>query len=176
MAAMKTVLESGDILPVLDLTPLGGGPVVRVGPNFLRAQVLALTHPQPCPGCAGYLRSLHEVAGLIQSERAEALAVVTAEWEGDAASVPLPTVVDHGVLAARLSPGGEPVVAVTDRFGQLFLRIDAGPDHDFPGHQRILTTLLDIGISCPECGVPDVPCPTVLPEWEATSGGIRLIQ
>lgn len=173
---MEELAEPGDVLPDRALRPLWGASAVLVGPNRRRAQVLTLTHPEPCETCAAFLTSLHEAADLIKGEGAEAIAIVTLQWQDRAALIPLPALVDDGVISSRLSLAHEPVVAITDRFGQLFARFDAGHDHLFPTRERILTSLLDIGISCPECGVPDVPCPTVLPDWDATSGGMRLLQ
>ncbi|MDP8953454.1 MAG: hypothetical protein M3N37_00750 [Actinomycetota bacterium] len=173
---MEALLEPGDVLPGRALQPLSGGGAVRVGPNVRHAQVVVLTHPEPCEACATYLTSLHEAADLIEGEGAHAVAVVTPPWRNRAASIPLPALIDDGVISSRLSRSHQPVVAVADRFGQLFARFDAGEDHLFPAHERILTSLLGIGIGCPECGVPDVPCATVLPDWDATSGGMRLLQ
>lgn len=173
---MEGPIQPGDLLPARDLRPVGGGRAVRVGPNLRRAQVLALTHQEPCEACAAYLTSLYQAADLIEGEGAEVAAIVPPHWEERAASLPLRTLVDDGVLSSLLSRWHEPVVTVADRFGQVFARFDAGSDHFFPPHERILTSLLDIGIGCPECGVPDVPCATLLPEWDATSGGMRLLQ
>lgn len=173
---MEELIEPGDVLSDRELRPLRGGRAARVGPNLRRAQVLVLTHPDPCEGCVAYLAAVHEAAELIEGERAEALAIVTVHWQDRAASIQLPALIDDGVVSSLLSSSHEPVVAVTDRFGQLFARYDAGSDHLFPELEWVLTSLLDIGIGCPECGVPDVPCPTVLPDWDATSGGMRLLQ
>lgn len=173
---VEELIALGDLLPDRTLRPLGGGRAVRVGPNRGRAQVLALIHPEPCEACISYMTSLQQAAELIRVERAEVATVVTPSWQDAAASLPLPAVIDDGVVSSMLSRSQEPVVTVADRFGQLFARFEAGPDHDFPTQEEILTTLLNIGISCPECGVPDVPCATVLPEWDATSGGMRLLQ
>lgn len=170
------MIELGDLLPGRELAPLGTGRPVRVGANLSRSQVLVVTHPEPCEACAAYLASLHQVAGLIEGERAEVVAIVTSQWQDRAASIPLRAVVDDGLVYSLLTPSHEPVVTIADRFGQLFARFDAGRDHLFPAHERVVTGLIDIGIGCPECGVPDVPCPTVLPEWDATSGGMRLLQ
>lgn len=173
---MEELMELGDVLASRSLRPLTAGDAVAAGGNLRRAQVLALTHPEPCAACAAYLTSLHEATELIEGERAEVLAIVTPQWEDRAASLPLPALVDDGVISSRLSRLHEPVVAIVDRFGQLFARFDAGDAHLFPEHEQILTCLLGIGIGCPECGVPDVPGPTVLPDWDATSGGMRILQ
>ncbi len=173
---VEELIQPGDVLAARDLPPLRGGRAVGVGPIRRRAQVLALTHHEPCEACEAYVSSLHEVAELIAGEGAEAVAIVTAQWQDRAGSILLPALIDDGVISSRLSRSHEPVVAVIDRFGQLFARFDAGGEHRFPAHERVLTSLLDIGIGCPECGVPDVPCSTVLPDWDATSGGMRLLQ
>lgn len=169
-------MELGDVLAYRSLRPLTAGEAVGVGSNVRRAQVLALTHSEPCAACAAYLVSLHEAAERIDGEKADVAAVVTPQWKEGAASLPLPALIDDGVISSRLSRRHEPVVAVVDRFGQLFARFDAGDDHRFPAPEQILTCLLGIGIGCPECGVPDVPGPTVLPEWDAMSGGMRILQ
>ncbi len=169
-------IELGDLLPDRTLRPLGGGRTVRVGPNRGRAQVLAVTHPEPCEACISYVTSLQQAAAQVQGERAEVAAVVTPAWQEAAAYLSVPALMDDGVVSSLLSRSLEPVVTVADRFGQLFARFDAGTDHLFPAHEDILTTLLNIGIGCPECGVPDVPSATVLPDWDATSGGIRILQ
>lgn len=173
---MVEPMEPGDLLPARDLAPLGGGSAVRVGPNLRRAQVLVVTHAEPCQPCAAYLASLHEQAESFKGECAEVLAIVTEQWHERAASIPVPALGDDGLISSYLSIPHRPAVTVTDRFGQLFACFDAGDDHTFPAPARLLTVLLDIGIGCPECGVPDVPCPTVLPEWDATSAGMRLLQ
>ncbi len=163
------------MLPGRRLQPLGGGPPVRIGSNRSRAQVLVVAHSDPCDECAGYLEAFEPVAAAVRAEKGDVLALVGAGWEHHS-SLPVPAVIVDGVTLAALSPEGTPVVAVADRFGQLFARFDAGPDHLFPAHEDILTTLLNIGIGCPECGVPDVPSAAVLPDWDATSGGIRILQ
>lgn len=75
-----------------------------------------------------------------------------------------------------LAPDNEPAVAVRDRFGQLFAYADAGPEHRFPDHEDVLGTLLNVAISCPECGFPDVPRTSTLPEPGTTSGGMPIGQ
>ncbi len=68
------------------------------------------------------------------------------------------------------------MVAVADRFGQLFALFAAGPEHRFPEPAEVLGTLVDIAIRCPECGVPDVPSLSTIPQPGSTSGGMRLDQ
>lgn len=170
---MPTLVQPGDILPARRLPPLSGGAAVPVGAHRSRSQVLVVTHPEACDGCASYLATFAGVLDRVRTEKGDVLALVGAAW-GEAPAPPVPALLDDGTGARLLSPAGTPVVAVADRFGQLFARYDAGTGHDFPTHDAVLTTLLDIAISCPECGVPDVPCLTTLPEPGATSGGIRL--
>ncbi len=170
-----TTLLPGDILPALRLPLLTGDGAVPVGPNRKRSNLLVLTHPQPCDDCGAYLAALAAIADRLSLDKAEVMTVVGPQWRG-AVSVPVPAVVDDGILRSLLSSGDEPVVAVADRFGQLFTRDDAGPGHEFPGHEQVLGTLLNIAISCPECGVPDVPCTVTLPEHGTMSGGMRIGQ
>ncbi len=168
-------LEPGDIVPARRLRPLGGGPPVRIGANRLRAQVLVVTHADPCQKCADYLESLGAGAESLRDGKAEVLALVGSGWE-DRWSSPVPEVVVDPPVVHALSPEGTPVVAVVDRFGQLFTRVDAGEDHSFPDHDWVAGALLDIAIRCPECGVPDVPSPDLLPEAGTRSGGMVLGQ
>ncbi|HEV2810699.1 MAG TPA: hypothetical protein VGV93_09935 [Acidimicrobiales bacterium] len=169
-------MEPGDLLAYRSLRPLTTGEAVGVGGNLRRAQVLVLPHSEPCAACAAYLALLHEAAERIEGENVDVVALVTPLWEELASSIPLPALIDDGVISSRLSRLHEPVVAIVDRFGQLFARFDAGDDHLFPAPEQILTCLLGIGIGCPECGVPDVPGGSVLPEWDARSGGMRILQ
>ncbi len=164
------------MLPGRHLRPLVGDSPVRVGAHRRRAQVVVVTHRQPCEECASYLSSFDAVTGLIAAENADVLAVLTPAWQERAPSLPIPALVDDGVIGGRLSPDEAPVVAVADRFGQLFSRFDAGSDHLFPDHRQLLSSLLDIAIRCPECGVPDVPSVRTLPEPGTSSGGMRLVQ
>jgi hypothetical protein len=175
---MPAPLQPGDILPARHLRPLAGDAPVRVGAHRRRAQVVVVTHPEPCEACASYLASFDSISDLFTAENADVLAVVTPAWQDRATSLSLPVaaLVDDGIVGGRLSPDQTPVVAVADRFGQLFTRVDAGPDHRFPDHRQILSSLLDIAIRCPECGVPDVPSVTTLPEPGTRSGGMRLVQ
>ena len=174
---MPTILQPGDMLPVRQLRPLAGGVPVRIGSNRPRAHVLVMTHSEPCEQCSDYLDSLEPVAESMRAEKADVVALVGARWDADAWSFPSVTaaVVDD-VLVGALSPEKTPVVAVVDRFGQLFRRLDAGHGHAFPDHDHILSKLVDIAIRCPECGVPDVPSPDLLPEEGVRSGGMLLGQ
>lgn len=173
---MATRLEPGDILPSRRIEPLVGGSPVGVGPNRARSQVLVVTHADPCDDCASYLASFQDVAAEVKAEKGEVLALVGADWKPLPLEVPVIALVDDGVVGARLSPDGSPVVAVADRYGQLFRRFDAGGEHRFPGHDRVLHQLLDIGIRCPECGVPDIPTGLTLPEADSKSAGIHVHQ
>lgn len=173
---MPASLQPGDILRARHLRPLVGDSPVRVGAHRRRAQVIVVTHPEPCEECASYLTSFDSVTSLIAAENADVVAVVTPGWQERAPSLPVPALVDDGVIGERLSPDQAPVVAVADRFGQLFTRFDASADHLFPDHRKILSSLLDIAIRCPECGVPDVPSVTTIPEPGTSSGGMRLVQ
>ncbi|HEV2766391.1 MAG TPA: hypothetical protein VGV63_01635 [Acidimicrobiales bacterium] len=170
-----TTLLPGDILPALRLPLLAGDGAAPVGPNRKRSHVLVLTHPEPCDDCSAHLTALSAIADRFSVEKADVVAVVGPQWRGTP-PLPVPAVVDDGVLRSLLSSGDEPVVAVADRFGQLFTRADAGPGHEFPDHEQVLGTLLNIAISCPECGVPDVPCAVTLPEHGTMSGGMRIGQ
>lgn len=172
---MPTLLQPGDLLPAHQLPLVAGDGSAPVGPNRKRSQVLVLTHPEPCDDCGAHLAALAAIADRFSAEKADVVAVVGPQWRG-AAPLPVPAVVDDGTLRSLLSSGGEPVVAVADRFGQLFTRADAGPEHEFPDHEAVLGTLLNIAISCPECGVPDVPCTVTLPEHGTMSGGMRIGQ
>ncbi len=170
---VSTLLHPGDILPTLQL-PLVGGGAVSVGTNRNHSQVLVLTHPRPCDDCLTALAALAGIADRVRVEKAAVMAVVTPSCSSTA--LPVPAVVDDGTLRRHLGADGEPVVAVVDRFGQLFARAEAGPGHRFPDHDEVLATLLNIAISCPECGVPDVPCSSTLPEPGTFSGGMRIGQ
>ena len=172
---MRTALRPGDIVPGRALRPVHGGPPVRVGSNRLRAQVLVVTHTEPCDRCAEYLDSLATHAGTLRAEKADVLALVGPDWE-DRSWTPVPALEADPALVEALSPDGTPVVVVVDRFGQLFTRVDAGEEHAFPADDQVVGCLLDIGIRCPECGVPDVPSPDLLPEAGTRSGGMVLGQ
>ncbi|MDQ4134418.1 MAG: hypothetical protein M3179_14735 [Actinomycetota bacterium] len=173
---MATPLEPGDMLPSRRIEPLSSGSAVRVGSNRARSQVLVVTHADPCEECESYLASFQAVTDDVKAEKAEVLALVGAEWKPLPLEVPVIALVDDGVLGSRLSSDGTPVVAVADRYGQLFTRYDAGADHDFPEHDKVLRLLLDIAIRCPECGVPDIPTGLTLPEAGTKSGGIHAHQ
>ena len=169
-------LEPGDILPGRKLRPLTGGEPVRVGPNRSRDQVVVVTHRDRCDPCLSYLTSLQALADQVRAEKAQVLALVGPAWQERASEVAVPLLATEAVLADRLSPAHTPVVAIADRYGQLFVRVDAGDDHRFPADDLVLHHLLDIGLRCPECGVPDVPSGTILPEAGTKSAGIHLHQ
>ena len=171
---MSTTLQPGDMVPGRALRAVGGGPPVRIGPNRLRTQVLVVTHADPCDGCAEYLESLGTQTASLSTRKADVVALVGAGWEDRWSSPVRGGVVDAAVVA--LAPESTPVVAVVDRFGQVFTRVDAGDDHAFPEHDQLFGALLDIAIRCPECGVPDVPSPDLLPEAGTRSGGMVLGQ
>jgi hypothetical protein len=173
--SMPTLLEPGDILPAQELPLLAGDASVAVGPNRKRSQVVVLTHLRPCDDCRAYLAALAALADRLRVEKADVVAVVGSQWQAQA-PLPVPGVVDDGSLRRRLAAGDEPVVAVADRFGQLFARLEAGAAHAFPDHELVLGTLLNIAVSCPECGVPDVPCTVTLPAHGTMSGGMRIGQ
>jgi len=164
------------MLPVRELEPIGGGPPVRIGSNRPRALVLVVTHAGPCDDCRGYLESFRTVAPSYKAEKSDVVALVGPEWDPASwASWAAGAVPDERLRDALAGPG-HPAVAVVDRFGQLFRRVDAGAGHAFPDHAGVLQTLIDIGIRCPECGVPDVPSPDLLPEEGTRSGGMLLGQ
>lgn len=172
---MRTSLQPGDVLPGCSLQPLGGGEPFRIGgPGASRSQVVVLTHPEPCDGCRAYLASFEEVTDRLRDENADVFAVVGPAWDGAHRPAPGPVRVgvDDGRLGPVVAPARTPVVAVADRFGQLFASFGAGSEHAFPDHERMLSILLDIAIRCPECGVPDVPGMTTMPEPDAVSGRI----
>ena len=172
---MRTALQPGDIVPWRTLPRVGGGPPVRIGANRRRAQVLVVTHTEPCDPCARYLESLADRAESLRAEKAEILAIVGPAWE-DRSPSPIPALLADPAVVAAYSPDSLPVVAVVDRFGQLFTRVEAGHEHAFPGDDQIVGCLIDIAIRCPECGVPDVPSPAFLPEAGTRSGGMVLGQ
>lgn len=173
---MPTTLQPGDMLPVRELRPLAGGAPARIGSNRPRAQVLVVTHDEPCDPCLAYLDSFASVAESLRAEKGDVLALVGAGWQHHAPSSPVSAALVDGSIRQALSPAQTPVVAIVDRYGQLFGRFDAGRDHSFPDHEQVLSKLLDIGLRCPECGVPDVPSPDVLPEEGTRSGGMVLGQ
>ncbi len=172
---MAAQLQPGDILPAKHLPRGSDGPTVRVGPYRKRAQVLVLPHSEPCEDCAAYLASLDGLAERANGEKADVLAVVGPSWRDQGASWLVPTLVDDEI-GRLLSSAQTPVVAVADRFGQLFAVLDAGPEHRFPEHAAVLGVLVDIAIRCPECGVPDVPSLATIPEPGTRSAGMRLDQ
>ena len=171
---MRTTLQPGDIVPGRAFPRVGGGPPVRIGSNRLRAQVLVVTHADPCDDCARYVDSLGQAESL-RAEKADVLALVGPEWE-DRWSSAVPGVVADPAVVEALSPGSTPMAAVVDRFGQLFARVEAGDEHAFPDDDEVVGCLLDIAIRCPECGVPDVPSPDLLPDAGTRSGGMVLGQ
>ena len=171
---MAKTLEAGDILPGAQLEPVGDGPPVRVGSNRQESQVLIVTHGDPCDECAEYVRSFGELADVMRKQKATIVAIMGEAWKDEGGSFPVKAVVGDGPIVWRLAPDKTPVVAVADRYGQIFRRVDAGDDHAFPEQDEIAGTLLDIAIRCPECGVPDVPGVDVLPEEGAQSGGMSL--
>ena len=174
MPTMRPRLEPGDILPPVQLVPVGGGEPVRVGPGRKRSQAVVVTHPQPCEACASHLTSLATAIDRVRAEKADVFAVVGAGWQEQVPSLPFAALLDDGQVGRSFSPDGTPTVAVADRFGQLFIRFDAGAEHRFPDHDNVVSSLLDIAIRCPECGVPDVPLRTTLAEPGSTSGGMRI--
>ena len=173
---MTTSLHLGAILPARQLHSLDSGASVTIGPHRTRAQVVVVTHPQPCAACVSWLASLRDVVERVTAEKADVLAVVGTDWAGEDSSLPIPAFVGDEATTSVLSPAGNPPLVVAERFGQVFACVDAGPEHQFPAHAEILTTLLNIAISCPECGVPDVPCLTTLPDHGTMSGGMRIGQ
>ncbi len=175
-SGMSKTVQPGDMLPTRKLHPFGDGSPVRIGSNRPRAHVLVVTHAETCEECSRYLDSFEEVADSIRAEKADVLALVGDGWEERAPSLPVPVAVADGATRQMLSPEDTPVVAIVDRFGQVFSRVDAGADHSFPQHDKLLSGLIDLGIRCPECGVPDVPSPGLLPEEGTRSGGMMLSQ
>lgn len=149
---------------------------MRIGSNQRRSRVLVLTHRDACDDCARYLESFEGLADDLRNEKADVLALVGNGWDDRRWSANVPALVADTPLLDRLAPDKTPVVAVVDRFGQLFTRVEAGENHEFPEHERILSALLDIALRCPECGVPDVPSPRQLPEAGVRSGGMLLGQ
>lgn len=173
--AARTVymaLRPGDVLPARQLPTLSGGPTRSLGPGAQRAQVVVVTHPEPCPACLSYLTSFEALQGRFDDEKADVVAVLGPQWRQAPDFVT--ALIDDGTVATAFSRGETPAVAVVDRFGQLYDLVEAGSDHDFPGHERLLGILLGIAVGCPECGVPDVPGPATMPEPGTLCGGMRL--
>jgi hypothetical protein len=173
---MSTMLRPGDQLPARSLPSVTGGPPVKIGFNQSHAQVLVVTHADPCEGCTRYLQSFEPVLESVRKENGRVFALVGPGWEDDVESLPVPAVEVDQATRNALSAADTPVVSVADRYGQLFKSFDAGDDHSFPDHDKILAKLLDIAIRCPECGVPDVPSPEFLPDEGTRSGGMVLGQ
>ncbi len=172
---MPTLVQPGDELPAKTLEPLNRRARVRNGAHRPRAQVIVVPHETVCDDCVSYLRSFDPIAQDLSDEKADVLVVVSRKWEEAAESLSVPLLLDDGRMARWIAEPESPTVVVADRFGQVFLRVEAGADHEFPDHTKVLRSLLDIGIRCPECGVPDVPSPDTLPEEGSRSGGMSLI-
>lgn len=166
-------LDIGDLIPSRPLDAAGGGRPVPVGGNRPRGQALVVTHDDPCSPCADYLRRLDGERDRLATEKAELVALVGPGWGAE--GLPRASAVADATVRAWLVAGDDPAVVVADQFGQIFARFDAA-GHDFPDPDRVVDVLFDIAIRCPECGVPDVPWDTTMPEPGAASGGMRLGQ
>lgn len=143
-------LKKGDILPFLSFPEAFGGEV-RTGDYRGRGNlVLLLTHPAGCPACEKEMRGLHASLDQLRSEDAEVLAVVPGpphqvmELQRQLA-LAFPVLID-----ARGAPGGEAILAVADRFGEIFAIWRSGQDHQLPTIAEIAEELAFIALQCPE--------------------------
>src|SRR5947208_8334636 len=83
---MSTTLQPGDMLPFGRLRPLDGGPLMSFGSNRSFAQVLIITHAEPCDDCSQYLHTFEEVAEALRNEKGEVVVLVGPDWDEAAIS------------------------------------------------------------------------------------------
>lgn len=161
--ASEPLLEPLVTLPLCEL-PDAQGQVHRY-PRRHRRRALVLYGAErgDCPACRAYLTALAALAPQIAAEEAELVVVVSGR--------PAPAVVGaagtvlfdpDGRVFRRwgaVDPAGQPVAAlfVADRFGTLYARALAGPDHALPPAAEVVDWLRFINIQCPECGVAEWP-------------------
>ncbi len=164
----EPLLEPLVTLPLFEL-PDAQGQVHRYPRRHRRrALVLYAAERGDCPACRAYLTALAALAPQIAAEEAELVVVVHGQ---PATAAPLQTVVGaagtvlfdpDGRVFRRwgaVDPAGQPVAAlfVADRFGTLYARALAGPDHALPPAAEVVDWLRFINIQCPECGVAEWP-------------------
>jgi hypothetical protein len=138
---------------------------------------LFLPHDLSCAGCREFARVVAERESDLAAEQGRLVVIVPAGSQPSAGEWPeLRTVVDddNGLRSTVGVEHGMATVVVADQYGQVFLRRDVDRQHRFPPVEELVDCLLGIAISCPECGVPDVPSPDVLPGSGASSAGMRL--
>lgn len=144
------LLKKGDILPFLSFPEASGGEVSTGDFRGRCNLVLLLTHPAGCTACEEKLRELHTSLDHLRSEDAEVLAIVPGsphqvmELQRQLA-LAFPVLID-----ARGAPGGEAILAVADRFGEIFAIWRSGHNHRLPTVAETAEELAFVALQCPE--------------------------
>jgi peroxiredoxin Q/BCP len=144
------LLEKGDTLPTLSL-PEASGEEFRLSDfRGRRNLVLFVAHPVGCAACEAQLRALNDALDLLRGEAAEVLAAVPGRREPvqelkRRLALSFPVLID-----AENSLGGKAILAVADRFGEIFAIARADEEHRLPAPAETAGELAFIGMQCPE--------------------------
>jgi peroxiredoxin len=144
------LLKKGDILPILRLPEISGEDVRLDGFRNRCNLVLFLTHPVGCAACEEKLRELNDALELLRSEEAEVLAVVPGHCE-QAVELQRRLALAFPVLSdAGAALNGKAVLAVADRFGEIFAITGTDEEHRLPTVAMIAEELAFVALQCPE--------------------------
>ena len=144
------LLKKGDILPFIRLPEISGEDVRLDGFRNRCNLVLFLTHPVGCASCEEKLRELNDALELLRSEETEVLAVVPGPRE-KVVELKRRLGIDFPVLFhAGAVLNGNAVLAVSDRFGEIFAITGADEEHRLPTVAMIAEELAFVALQCPE--------------------------
>ena len=144
------LLKKGDILPTLNLPAVSGG---KASPGDVRGRcnlVLLRTHPVGCTACEEQLRVLQEALDQLRSDDTEVMVIVPGSPQQvmelqRRLALAFPVLIDVGS-----PPGSEAMLAVADRFGEIFAIWRSGVDHRLPTVAEIAGELAFVALQCPE--------------------------
>lgn len=168
--ATRQVLSGPEVGEILVLPELVILPEAQAATRWHRESdgslVLFVAHSAHCPECVVYAESLAAQSnefGWWGGRSTVVLPAADSSARGLASRLPLRFVADPKCAARdrwRLDDGDGALV-VADRWGQVYLSVNVGQGHALPTIGTVTRVLTQIGIQCPECGVPDVPWPGV---------------
>lgn len=99
------------------------------------------------------LRSFAEHYSRYRSEGAEVLAIV-ADRPGE--DLPFPVLIDTDNQVISRLADHRPTILALDSYNELYARLE-GPWPNGPDHEKILKSIAQVEMKCPECGVPEWP-------------------
>lgn len=166
---LKTLFERESLIPTFSLPEASGEPIDTADYKQRKNLVLAFLHSRDCEFCQRVVRAFKFFASRYKEENTEVLMILPERLE-EAQDLKTELGIPFKVLADKKgnalqkfievpSEEDKPLVAVlvVDRFGALLDQWYSSREKIFPDQQRLLSSLVQAEIECPECGIHEWP-------------------